>query len=261
MAERIGYETEGAVARIRFQNPEALNAVDPEMLEALQAAFERAEREARAILLTGEGKAFCSGANLASPRLTHGPGHPDFDAGAILESHYNPLIARIPRLSIPLVAAVNGAAAGVGCSFALLADLVLAAESAYFLQAFRRIGLIPDGGSTWLLPRHVGRVRAMEMMLLGEKISAAQALEWGLINRVVPDAELQGAAMDMAQRLAAGPASLGLIRRAAWAAQHQDLASQLRLERDLQRDAGRTSDFVEGVSAFLGKRPANFQGR
>ena len=153
------------------------------------------------------------------------------------------------------------AAAGVGCSFALMGDIVVAAESAYFLQAFRRIGLVPDGGSTYLLPRLVGKARAMEMALLGEKIPAARALDWGLINRCVPDAELMPTALALAAELAAGPRSLGLIRRAIWDSLDAGWTEQLQAERAAQKLAGKTDDFIEGVGAFLQKRPAAFKGR
>jgi 2-(1,2-epoxy-1,2-dihydrophenyl)acetyl-CoA isomerase len=149
----------------------------------------------------------------------------------------------------------------VGCSFALMGDLIVAAESAYFLQAFRRIGLVPDGGSTYLLPRLIGKARAMEMALLGEKISAAKALDWGLINRVVADAELMPTAVALARELANGPKSLGLIRRAMWASLDAAWLEQLHEERMAQRVAGKTDDFAEGVQAFLQKRPATFKGR
>jgi 2-(1,2-epoxy-1,2-dihydrophenyl)acetyl-CoA isomerase len=163
-------------------------------------------------------------------------------------------------LPIPLVTAVNGAAAGVGCSFALMGDIIVAAESAYFLQAFRRIGLVPDGGSTYLLPRMIGRARAMEMMLLGEKVPAKTALEWGMINRCVPDADLMSTAHAFAVQLAEGPKALSMIRKIGWAALDSDWREQLQLERETQRDAGRTQDFAEGVSAFLTKRKADFKG-
>jgi len=156
---------------------------------------------------------------------------------------------------------VNGAAAGVGCSLALLGDLIVAGESAYFLQAFRRIGLIPDGGSTYMLPRLIGKARAMEMALLGERLPAPKALEWGLINRCVPDAELMPTAMSLAGELARGPASLGLTRQTIWAGLDSDWGEQLNRERVGQRAAGRTEDFGEGVLAFLQKRPAAFKGR
>lgn len=260
MTEKLRYALEGGVAIITMNDPGTMNAAGPEMIEALGAAFDRAASEARAAVLTGEGRGFCSGANLGGGRMD-GAGPGAFDAGAALDSHYNPFVTRLRDLPIPFVTAVNGAAAGVGCSFALLGDLIVAAESAYFLQAFRRIGLVPDGGSTYLLPRMIGRARAMEMMLLGEKVSAAQALEWGMINRCVPDAELMPAALDLARRLAEGPKALSMIRRLAWEALDSEWGAQLTNERVTQRDAGRTMDFVEGVTAFLQKRPAQFKGQ
>jgi 2-(1,2-epoxy-1,2-dihydrophenyl)acetyl-CoA isomerase len=212
--------------------------------------------------LTGDGRGFCSGANLSSgpaSRQRDADGKPD--AGAALETVYNPLVTFIREMPVPLVTAVNGAAAGVGCSLALLGDLIVAGESAYFLQAFRRIGLVPDGGSTYLLPRMIGKARAMEMALLGERVGAAQALEWGLINRMVPDAALMETAMGLAGALASGPASLGLSRQTLWASLDSDWSAQLHRERLAQRTAGKTDDFAEGVGAFLQKRPAAFTGR
>jgi 2-(1,2-epoxy-1,2-dihydrophenyl)acetyl-CoA isomerase len=217
---------------------------------------------ARAIVLTGEGRGFCSGANLQQGpggRALDADGKPD--AGSALETVYNPLVTFMKDMAVPLVTAVNGPAAGVGCSLALLGDIVVAAESAYFLQAFRRIGLIPDGGSTYMLPRAIGKARAMEMALLGERVPAAKALEWGLINRCVPDAELMATALAIAGELARGPASLGLTRQAIWASLDSDWAAQLDHERRGQAIAGKTADFVEGVAAFLEKRPAAFKGR
>jgi 2-(1,2-epoxy-1,2-dihydrophenyl)acetyl-CoA isomerase len=232
-----------------------------ELLDALKSAAV-GDQAARAIVLTGEGRGFCSGANLqAGPGggKLDGDGKPD--AGAGLETVYNPLVTYLREMPVPVVTAVNGAAAGVGCSLALLGDLIVAAESAYFLQAFRRIGLVPDGGSTYLLPRMIGKARAMEMALLGERVPAAQALEWGLVNRVVPDADLMPTAMGLARALAEGPASLGLSRQTLWASMDSDWAAQLHRERQAQRTAGKTEDFGEGVAAFLAKRPAKFQGR
>ncbi|MBY0564496.1 MAG: enoyl-CoA hydratase/isomerase [Hyphomonadaceae bacterium] len=258
--QKVQYELEGAVARIVLNDPATLNAVDPLMVTELKDAFERASREARCALLTGAGRGFCSGANLnANERAVDEQGR--IDAGDRLEKQYNPFILQLRDLPIPLITAVNGVAAGIGCSFALMGDLVFAGESAYFLQAFRRIGLVPDGGSTFLLPRLVGRARAMELMLLGEKLPARQAAEWGLIYRCAPDAELMQMAMERAAELASGPTrALGLIRRLAWASSDNTLESQLAAERDAQRHAGHSPDFVEGVTAFLQKRPAKFTG-
>jgi 2-(1,2-epoxy-1,2-dihydrophenyl)acetyl-CoA isomerase len=262
---KIKLSHEGSVAVITFSDPATMNAAGTDTAGELLHAFKAAasgEKAARAIVLTGEGRGFCSGANLSGGA---GGGHVDGDgkpdAGGALETIYNPLVTFVREMPVPLVTAVNGAAAGVGCSLALLGDLIVAAESAYFLQAFRRIGLVPDGGSTYLLPRAIGKARAMEMILLGERISAAQALDWGLINRVAPDAELMSVAMGLAQALATGPASLGLSRQIVWASLDADWPAQLHRERLAQKTAGKSEDFREGVAAFLAKRPAQFTGR
>jgi 2-(1,2-epoxy-1,2-dihydrophenyl)acetyl-CoA isomerase len=258
---KIRYATDSGVAIITMADPATMNAAGIDLVVELEAAFSKAEREARAVVFTGEGRGFCSGANLSSTGGAAASAGPDgFDAGAALDSHYNPFVTRLRDLRIPFVTAVNGAAAGVGCSFALLGDLIVAGESAYFLQAFRRIGLVPDGGSTYLLPRMVGRARAMEMMLLGEKIPARQALEWGMINRCVPDEQLMPTALQLAHALADGPMSISLIRQLGWDALDTDWAGQLNRERLTQRTAGRTEDFREGVTAFLQKRKAEFKG-
>jgi 2-(1,2-epoxy-1,2-dihydrophenyl)acetyl-CoA isomerase len=264
---KIKVAKDGDVTVITLADPATMNAagVDTasELLHAFKAAVMGADK-ARAILLTGEGRGFCSGANLSGGGGGSGgsqDGDGKTDAGAALETVYNPLVTYIREMPVPLVTAVNGAAAGVGCSLALLGDLIIAAESAYFLQAFRRIGLVPDGGSTYLLPRMIGKARAMEMALLGERVLAPQALEWGLVNRVVPDAELMAEAMKFAVALATGPASLGLSRQLMWASLDGEWADQLHRERNAQRDAGKTHDFAEGVGAFLSKRPAQFTGR
>ena len=248
----VRYELTGAVARLTLNDPKTLNALSTAMVDGLLAALARADGEARAVLLTGEGRGFCSGANLTQ--------HDGGPIGGTLVSHYNPLMTALRDLPIPFVTAVNGAAAGIGCPLALMGDLIIAGESAYFLQAFSRIGLVPDGGSTWLLPRLIGRARAMEMMLLGERISASQALDWGLINRCVPDAELNDEATALANRLAQGPKSLALLRKLAWAGLEQNWATQIALEYQTQTAAGRTADFLEGVGAFLQKREAKFTG-
>ncbi|HEY1749845.1 MAG TPA: enoyl-CoA hydratase/isomerase [Caulobacteraceae bacterium] len=256
---KIKVAAEGPVTVVTLADPATMNAAGVDTAGELRHAFDEATKAGsatRCIVLTGEGRGFCSGANLSGGGAGGGG-----DAGSSLESVYNPLVTAIRDLSVPLVTAVNGAAAGVGCSLALLGDLIVAGESAYFLQAFRRIGLIPDGGSTYLLPRMVGRARAMEMALLGERVSAAKALEWGMINRCVPDAELMPTAMALADELARGPASLGLTRQTIWAGLDSEWSDQLRREAQGQTKAGRTEDFREGVAAFLQKRPAQFKGK
>lgn len=254
------YELENGVALITLSDPATLNAISVEMTEELSVLFDRAAQEARCIVLTGEGRGFSSGANLASgaPPLAD-DGQPDL--GARLEQTFNPFVVKLRDLPVPYVTAVNGAAAGIGCSFALLGDLIIAGESAYFLQAFRRIGLVPDGSATYHLPRMIGRVRAMEMMLLGEKIHAKQAYEWGLVNRCVPDAELLPTAKALALELANGPTkTLGMIRRLSWSSLDNSWDEQLHEERQAQKIAGRTEDFREGVQAFFQKRPPQFKG-
>jgi 2-(1,2-epoxy-1,2-dihydrophenyl)acetyl-CoA isomerase len=257
---KVKYALEDGVAVITMNDPATLNAIDTAMVDGLVDAFTRATKEARCAVLTGEGRGFSSGANLSSGRPpTDETG--EIDLGQRLQNHYNPFVTMLRDLSIPWITAVNGAAAGIGCSYALLGDLIVAAESAYFLQAFRRIGLVPDGGSTYLLPRMLTRAQAMEMMLLGEKLPAAKALEWGLINRCVPDAELMPTAFAIAQELARGPTkTLAMIRKLSWNSLDTQWKDQLQAERETQRLAGRTKDFSEGVAAFLQKRPAKFTG-
>ncbi len=258
---KVRYALEDGVAILTLNDPATMNAAGLDMAEDLTVAFRKAVGEARAVILTGEGRGFCSGANLSGGgALGRKPADGPPDAGAALESTYNPLVTFMRDLPIPLVTAVNGAAAGVGCSLALMGDIIVAGESAYFLQAFRRIGLVPDGGSTYLLPRMIGRARAMEMMLLGDKVPARTALEWGMVNRCVPDADLLATATTMARTLAAGPKSIAMIRKIGWDSLDNDWKDQLHLERMTQRDAGRTEDFAEGVTAFLEKRPAAFKG-
>jgi len=268
--QKIRVSTEGGVATVTLADPSTLNAASLEIARELTHAFSAiahgaaaGDIAARAVILTGEGRGFCSGANLsgggAAGRELDVDGKPD--AGSALETTYNPLMTLLKDFPLPIVTAVNGPAAGVGCSIALMGDLIVAGESAYFLQAFRRIGLVPDGGSTYLLPRLIGKARAMEMMLLGEKVSAATALQWGLVNRCVPDADLIPTARALALELAQGPAALGAIRKLVWDSLDNDWTGQLHAERKAQKFAGKTEDFLEGVAAFLQKRVAAFKGR
>ena len=257
--EKIEYKVEDDIAIIAFNDPKTMNAAGVDTVDEMSLALERAGDEARCTIITGNGRGFCSGANL-SGNMGGGESNRKPDAGRELDRLYNPFIKAIRTHPHPVITAVNGAAAGVGCSIALMGDFIVAAESAYFLQAFRRIGLVPDGGSTFLLTRTIGRARAMEMTLFGEKIPAAQALDWGLVNRVVADDKLMDEAKSYAQQLASGPTTaLSMIRDLVWQAEDNDLDSQLQAERFAQRTAGRSPDFAEGVKAFLEKRPANFK--
>jgi 2-(1,2-epoxy-1,2-dihydrophenyl)acetyl-CoA isomerase len=246
-----------AFATITLARPETLNSLARQTVDELRTAVEQVgASDARCLLITGEGRGFSSGADLAS-----GGGLPA-DAGEALEKHFNPLVEALFDLPVPVVAAVHGPAAGAGCSLALSADIVIAARSAYFLQAFVNIGLIPDAGATWLLPRLAGRARAMEMMMLGERISAEQAQAWGLISRVVDEDDLASEAVLLATRLAKGPTvALGLIRKLARNAEQFPLSDALAAERVAQRSAGETEDFKAAVMAFLQKQPPRFAGR
>jgi 2-(1,2-epoxy-1,2-dihydrophenyl)acetyl-CoA isomerase len=257
----LGFD--GAVAILTLDHPEVLNAVSMDMLgglaEALDAVDDR-RTEVRCLIITGQGRAFCAGANLQG----RGQGEPGgrSNAGAALETAYHPILRRLRNLHCPIVTSVNGVAAGAGMSIALMGDMILCARSAYFLQAFRRIGLVPDCGSTWLLPRLVGRARAVELSLMGERLPAEKALEWGLVNRVHDDAVLREETLNLAHGLANGPTiALSLIRRLYWDSPHNSFEEQLDLEQRLQREAGAAEDFREGVTAFLEKRPAKFKGR
>jgi 2-(1,2-epoxy-1,2-dihydrophenyl)acetyl-CoA isomerase len=251
------------VAVLTLNHPETLNAVSVQMLRDLTAALTEIEDPstgARCLILTGAGRGFCAGAHLADPERDRNSGEPK--AGSVLEKWYHPIFLRLRDLRMPIITAVNGPAAGVGMSLAMMGDIVIAARSAYFLQAFRRIGLIPDGGSTFLLPRKVGWSRAMELSMLAERLPAEKALEWGLVNRVVDNGQALKAGLEIGRELAAGPTvSMALIRKAYWQSFNNTYEQQLHLESELQTEAGRTEDFVEGVTAFFEKRSPDFKGR
>lgn len=259
-AAKVKTAVEDRIGIITLSDPGTLNAAGLDLMEELQSAFEDFAYgdKVRAIVITGEGRGFCSGANLSGGRAGSQP-NPNGPNESLLRT-YNPFVSMVRKSPKPLVSAVNGVSAGVGVSLALMGDLIVAAESAYFLLAFRRIGLVPDGGATWMLPRHLGKARAMELMLLGEKLPAKTALEWGMINKCVPDAELMDAAMTYARALADGPASLGLTRNLVWEALDAPWHLQLEAEAYAQGQAGRTDDAREGIMAFVQKRPAEFKG-
>lgn len=257
--ETIRVERIGDVLKIVLNRPERLNACPPNMANEIGEALNDLDG-ARAVLITGEGRAFCSGADLAAR------GERSISGGraaySSLTTSYNPLMLTLSRLSVPVVTAVNGPAAGIGCSIALAGDFVIAGRSAYFLQAFVNIGLVPDGGSSWMLTRLVGKARATEMMMLGEKIGAEKAESWGMIYKVVDDAALQDEALALATRLAAGPSvSLGTMRQTIARALEVDLATALQVEAEGQWKAGDSDDAAEGGLAFLEKRKPAFKGR
>lgn len=261
--EHILFNEAAGVATLTINRPAQLNAlhlgVIAEMIDAVDRV--RDEGTARCLLLTGSGRAFCSGADLANSSAigTASSGPPD--AGRGLETHFNPLLERLFALPVPFITAINGPAAGAGCSYALAGDIVIASKSAYFLQAFVNIGLVPDVGSTWLLPRLAGRARAQAMMMLGERIPAEQALDWGMIYKVTAPEDLMTEATALAHKLAAGPTrAYTLIRLGLRACLDKPLTEALMVERQNQMTAGRTADFAEGVTAFLQKRPAQFKG-
>lgn len=256
--ENVAIDYVGHVAVLKLNAPEVLNALSPPMVQEMSSAITDIIRsDARCLLITGEGRAFCAGANLQT--MGAADGLPP--AGSVLETHYHPVMTKLRNMEIPMVSAVNGAAVGVGMSFAVMADIVVAARSAYFLQAFANIGLVPDGGATFLLPRIIGWSRAVELSMLAERLPAETALDWGLVNRVVDDDKLMEEALSLATRLANGPRSLGLMRKAYWATFSNSYSEQFQLEANLQGIAGASEDNKEGVKAFLEKRPPRFTGK
>jgi 2-(1,2-epoxy-1,2-dihydrophenyl)acetyl-CoA isomerase len=259
--ETVIWEQSGAVGRLTLNRPDTLNAWTRQFGEDLLSVIqtEAADESVRAVLVTGAGRGFSSGADLRAGFDPADDGKPDIYKE--LHEVYHPVIAGVRRLPKPVVAAVNGPAVGIGCSLALACDLVMAAESAYFGLAFVNIGLMPDGGSTAFVPPAVGRARAFQMALLGERIPAPQALEWGLVNWVHPDDRLMDEAWALARRLAAGPTrSYASSKQALNNFIYSDLDGQLELEAELQHALGRTNDFMEGVAAFVEKRDPAYGG-
>ncbi len=259
--EKILLTRDNGLATLTLNAPDRLNAVSRKMIAEVKDCWEElaADTSVRAVLLTGAGRGFCAGADLADPDREASA---TADSGAALEKFFNPVIRAMRAIPKPVVSAVNGVAAGVGMSFALASDIAIAGKSASFLQAFARIGLLPDGGSTWFLPRLVGDQRARALAMLAPQITAQQAKEWGLIWDVVEDAALMATATEIARKLADGPTlALARIKDALNRSTGNDLSQQLDVERDAQRLLGKSDDFKEGVAAFLAKRKADFKGK
>jgi 2-(1,2-epoxy-1,2-dihydrophenyl)acetyl-CoA isomerase len=255
-------EVEQGVMTITLNRPDRLNSFNDLMHQQLAACLTQAERDdnVRCLLITGAGRGFCAGQDLNDRNVD--PSGPAPDLGLSVERFYNPLVRRLAALPKPVIAAVNGVAAGAGATLALGCDIVLAARSANFVMAFSKLGLVPDCGGSWFLPRVAGRARAMGLALLGEKLSAEQAAQWGMIWQLVEDAELADTSRQLARHLATQPTfGLGLIKKALQVSETNGLDAQLDLERDYQRLAGRSDDYREGVSAFLTKRPPQFSGK
>ncbi|MGE5170777.1 MAG: 2-(1,2-epoxy-1,2-dihydrophenyl)acetyl-CoA isomerase PaaG [Rudaea sp.] len=260
--EQIRYEAGDGVVRVTLNRPDRLNSFTTQMHAELRDALARtaSDEHARVLLLTGAGRGFCAGQDLADRAVA--PGEQPVDLGASIENNYKPLVLALRNLALPVVCAVNGVAAGAGANVALACDLVIACRSASFIQAFCKIGLVPDSGGTYFLPRLVGSARAMGLALLGDKLTAEQAAEWGLVWKCVDDDQLTPTVDALLAQLARAPTrGLAEIKRALHASEANTLEAQLALERDAQRMLGQSDDYREGVAAFLAKRAPSFTGR
>ncbi|GAA0785429.1 2-(1,2-epoxy-1,2-dihydrophenyl)acetyl-CoA isomerase PaaG [Marinobacterium sediminicola] len=260
--ETIEFEITDGVAVLTLNRPDRMNSFNTQMHAEVRDALKQAKKDeaVRCLLITGNGRGFCAGQDLSDRNVDPNAEMPNL--GESIEKNYNPLIRTLQGLEMPVICAVNGVAAGAGANIAFACDIVLAARSASFIQAFCKIGLVPDSGGTWTLPRLVGHARAMALSMLGDKISAEQAMAWGMIWKCVDDENLKEEALAMAKQLATQPTKgLALIKRAIQASWDNSFDEQLDLERDLQTLAGRTEDYREGVSAFMAKRQPNFKGK
>jgi 2-(1,2-epoxy-1,2-dihydrophenyl)acetyl-CoA isomerase len=257
----ILFEVKEGIARLTLNRPERLNSFNTQMHEEVRAALASIPgSSARVLVISGAGRGFCAGQDLNDRAVAPGGAPPDL--GASIEKYYKPLVLALRSLPVPVIAAVNGVAAGAGANIALACDLVIAARTANFVQAFSKLGLVPDSGGTWFLPRLVGTARALGLTLLGDKLSAEQAVSWGLIWRCVEDAELAGVVDGLARQLAVAPTrGLARTRQAICESWGRTLEQQLDTERDYQGELGRTADYAEGVAAFGAKRAPNFTGR
>jgi 2-(1,2-epoxy-1,2-dihydrophenyl)acetyl-CoA isomerase len=259
--QNILFDIAGGVARLTFNRPDRLNSFNTAMHAEVREALGRvAGSDARVLVITGAGRGFCAGQDLGDRAVA--PGGTAADLGESVEKNYKPLVLALRSLQIPVIAAVNGVAAGAGANIALACDLVIAARSANFVQPFSKLGLVPDSGGTWFLPRLVGHARAMGLTLLGDKLSAEQAAQWGLIWRCVEDTELSAVVDGLATQLAAAPTrGLARTKQALYEGWGRTLEQQLDIERDYQRELGYSADYAEGVAAFMQKRPPQFTGR
>ncbi len=263
MSEFVKYSLENDVAVLTLNDPNRLNALSLKMVEQLHDKIKlinSGETGARCLVITGEGRGFCAGANLLE--RSDDMSFTDIDPGKALNEHYHPFLIDLKNLNIPLITAVNGVAAGAGCSLGVFGDLVFASKSSYFYQAFKFIGLVPDASSTYVIPRKIGMARAMEFSMIGEKVSAEKALEWGLINHVIEDNKLMETVMDAATTLASGPTvALKLIKQLYWDSFSNNFEEQLAAESAAQTIAGKSDDSKIGVMSFIQKTKPKFKGK